>query len=301
MTLSAKAQVKQAKKVEDIKLALKTLRPHFKVLRGGRCASRLVVRCKKCDKEYEQWATYFIDYDCQCTATHTKTLYERTKLLKRQMSKNIELVGEYKNASTKVKVRCKRHDITWEALPSNLRKGHECRKCGLEEREKTCLKVYGNKNPLCTSKVMRKVKRTMLKRYGVEHAHQNQEIHDKSIKTSARRKTYELGSRKITVQGYEPAALDYIQKVKGIRAKDIECGTGNRKIPKISYYFDGKERVYFPDIYLPKLNRLIEVKSEYTYRVCRSQNRKKKAAAKKAGYKFSFLLMNKNGTLYAVK
>lgn len=52
------------------------------------------------------------------------------------ISPNIEILGEYTTAKTKIKCRCKIHDYTWEATPSNLMSGFGCKLCG---REKTGL------------------------------------------------------------------------------------------------------------------------------------------------------------------
>lgn len=71
-------------------------------------------------------------------------------------------------------------------------------------------------------------------------------------------KRYKLGHKFIQVQGFEHTALDYIQS-KGIKSHEIRVhGSGN--VPTISY----GQRKYFPDFYLPKMNRVIEVKSMFT-------------------------------------
>lgn len=296
-------QSKWKTKTDAIVTKLKKLRPYLKVVGYGETFSRVVVKCTDCGTRQERHAEYFIKYNCVCKKKQPRieSVASRKKLLQSQMAKCLVLMGDYVNSSTKIKVRCKKHNVVWNAYPGNLRKGHSCVECGKEERTKACKDKYGVDHHMKTSKTQRKFKQSMLKRHGVEHANQNPKIFDKMIKSSAKRKEYVLGKKIVTVQGYEPAALDYLQEVRKIKAKDIECGTGNRNIPKIEYVYNGKTRVYFPDIYLPKLNRIIEVKSEYTYRVCLEQNRKKRKAAKKAGYKISFLLMNKNGSLYAIK
>lgn len=51
-------------------------------------------------------------------------------------AKNGELLSEYKNANTYVKVKCNEHNYTWNVLPSNLKKGRWCPICTLPYSEK---------------------------------------------------------------------------------------------------------------------------------------------------------------------
>lgn len=43
---------------------------------------------------------------------------------------NIEVIGQYIDAKTKIKHYCKKHNIFWETNPSNVLNGHGCRMCG---------------------------------------------------------------------------------------------------------------------------------------------------------------------------
>ena len=46
-----------------------------------------------------------------------------------------DIISRYKNAKTKIEVKCPRHG-SFFALPANLMKGHRCQKCGLEKANK---------------------------------------------------------------------------------------------------------------------------------------------------------------------
>jgi hypothetical protein len=48
-------------------------------------------------------------------------------------------------------------------------------------------------------------------------------------------------------------------------------------------------------MYIPSLNLIVEVKSDYTYKVSRRQNQAKKRACLKAGYKFDLYVMDSKG------
>ena len=107
-------------------------------------------------------------------------------------------------------------------------------------------------------------------------------------------KEYQLGKHTVLVQGYEPQALDYVQKKLKVKANQIKTG---KDVPVIEYYDKKKKcsRQYFPDFYIPNDNRVVEVKSNYTMEVGFKELKCKRKAAIKAGYLFSLLVMDKDG------
>jgi hypothetical protein len=119
-----------------------------------------------------------------------------------------------------------------------------------------------------------------------------------SKSNSFKRKPYTLGNRKIKVQGYETLALDYIINKIGVKPKHIIAGEPKR-IP-IIYYANGIR--YYPDIYIPKLNIIAEVKSEYTLGLTRKKlfelTQRKAEASIESGFKFKLLIMAPDGTRY---
>jgi hypothetical protein len=70
-----------------------------------------------------------------------------------------------------------------------------------------------------------------------------------------------LGKRKVKVCGFEKDALTYM--LQFFKAKDIRI-TSDTDCPIISYDFEGKPKRYFPDLFLPKRNEIVEVKSIWT-------------------------------------
>jgi hypothetical protein len=107
-------------------------------------------------------------------------------------------------------------------------------------------------------------------------------------------KPYKLGGRTVMVQGFEPQALDYLQKYGRFKPSQIECGRG-ADIPRISYSYKGCNRVYYPDIFIPHLNLIIEVKSAYTYKAGFASNEAKRQACRRQGFTFRYLVMKGNG------
>lgn len=114
-------------------------------------------------------------------------------------------------------------------------------------------------------------------------------------------KTYTLGKRKVSVQGYEPIALDIIQGF-GVSPKNIWVESEG-KVPMIEYHFQGKTRKHYPDIRVRKSDGssvIIEVKSTYTFGLGDScwehywnSNKAKVRAALAQGIDYRFMLIDK--------
>lgn len=79
------------------------------------------VGCEMCRKEK------FRQVRCK---THMQYIKEV-----KEVNPNIEVVGQYVDAKTKIKHYCKTHDIFWNAFPENILKGNGCVECG---KKKIC-------------------------------------------------------------------------------------------------------------------------------------------------------------------
>ena len=176
-----------------------------------------------------------------------------------------------------------------------------------EKRNKTMIEKYGVEHPIQNEDIRNKIKNTVLKRYGVEYSIQNQEIRNKIKETMLERygseypfenynfKDYILPSGKIIqIQGYENLAIDLLLILGYIEEEII---TNRKDVPKIKYQFEDKERKYFPDIYLPNENKIIEVKSEWTYQLWEEKNKTKEKACINQGYLFEFWIFDNKGVL----
>ena len=192
-----------------------------------------------------------------------------------------------------------------------------CGKTSINVREKfkqTCLKIYGYENPYQNEKVKEHIKQicleryncenyfqfkdfqeirkqTCLKKYNCEHSSQNIDIFNKTQKSGYTKKSYILPSRKkVFIQGYEYKFLNEYFQQGGlepnilIKTKDI-----NNKIGAIWYEGeDSKQHKYFPDFYLINENKIIEVKSTYTYNKFLEKNLLKQQACLDKGLNFEF-------------
>jgi hypothetical protein len=108
-------------------------------------------------------------------------------------------------------------------------------------------------------------------------------------------KTVLLEGKSFRVQGYEPQALGWILQTKPtLKAKDIKVDTSG-EVPTIQYKIGRRKRTYFPDMYIPKINRIIEVKSIHTLGIKTGKgwrkNQQKAKAVLEAGYAFALLLV----------
>ena len=122
---------------------------------------------------------------------------------------------------------------------------------------------------------------------------QNPIIAEKSSKNSLNAKDYTLPSGKIIkLQGYEKFALDIL--ITKYDESDILTGCSN--MPEI-WYFDEKYRRYFPDVYIPKDNLIIEVKSSYTYNKNFNEVNIKRLATQALGYTFKLIIFDDKGNI----
>jgi hypothetical protein len=111
---------------------------------------------------------------------------------------------------------------------------------------------------------------------------------------------YEFYGRKLSVQGYERQALEYLVS-SGFRPSDIltECEFGDGL--KIRYKYRGRVRTYMPDIFIRGENIIVEVKSKSTLGLLNNKRRgwsmtcQKAIACHKRGFRFCLLLLTSSG------
>jgi hypothetical protein len=122
---------------------------------------------------------------------------------------------------------------------------------------------------------------------------QNAEFAEKTSKNAFKPKEYIYPSgRLIKVQGYEPFALN---ELLGNGTNEDDIITSKFDVPEIWYIdSEGKTRRYYVDIFLPKQNKCIEVKSTWTAEKNKDIIFLKKKAVVYAGYECEIWVYNKN-------
>jgi len=166
---------------------------------------------------------------------------------------NVSQSAEIKEKKTNT---CREHYGTDNPLQAEVNK---------EKSKKTCMDNFGTRCHLQNDEMKEKIKNTCIEKYGVENPMQDQGIFDKCSRSAFKWKDYIMPSGKVVkIQGYEGIYLDEYFYNKGSE-EDIIVHPTQDIIGKIWYYTkDGKKHKYFPDFYIPKENKIVEVKSTWT-------------------------------------
>jgi len=186
-------------------------------------------------------------------------------------------------------------------ITNNLKYGGNSSMCSEEIKNKskeTNRRKRGTDWYVQSEDFKKKFKESMLKKYGVEQVMHYTPSFEKSLNTSYKKKIFVFPSGRIEkIQGYEGFALNelldtgYIEDEIIVSSKEIESHTGT------IWYLDSerKKRKYYPDIYLIRDNKIIEVKSKYTYETNISINKAKKQACLDLGISFEFWVYDSKG------
>jgi len=161
--------------------------------------------------------------------------------------------------------------------------------------KKTCLLRFNTNTPIQNEEIKNKIMNKCLEKYGVKHPMQNKFVSDKQSKTCYKLKDFVFPCGAIfKVQGYEHFALGDLVK-DGYSSKDIIVS--RKDVPEI-WYIDSNnnERRYFPDIYIPKLNKIIEVKSNWTYKMKKDMLELKANACITLGFNYEIRIYSRNNT-----
>ncbi len=166
----------------------------------------------------------------------------------------------------------------------------------LKERgRQSCLEKFGVEHSLQCVAVKEKSKQTCLQKYGVEFAMQTKLVQERVQKNAKKFKNFTFPSGTIRkVQGYEPFAL---KKLLVDNYKEEEIITNRIDIPRIEYTVNNNPKYYFPDIYIPHENKIIEVKSTWTYSSKTDNIVLKSEATKNAGYNYEIWVFNYKGEI----
>ena len=270
--------------------------------------------CKELGFTFVSFTDRKVTYRCVCgneATTHAGNLFRKdrtAKCLKCQNNDNkndfdeikkmfeeagCELLStEYKNRQVPLKYKCN-CGVVSTVRPYDFMRGKRCMKCKPKKYAETCKEKYGVSNMFQLDTVKGKSKETCKKKYGVEHCMQNADVQSRAMATSFhRQKTVAHEGYKWSVLGYENFCIqDLLKKYK---PEDIHAGIGF-DIPSVNYKYDGKNKVWHPDIYIPSEKILIEVKSSWTYSKCADVMKAKMKAAK---MNCELYIYNRDGSVF---
>jgi hypothetical protein len=161
----------------------------------------------------------------------------------------------------------------------------------------TNIERYGCEHPFQNSLVRDKFKQTNLERYEVEYPAQNQDVMERTQKNAKKYKEYTMPSGVIRkVQGYEHFALGELLKVYS----ENHIKTDRKEVPRIQYEMNEMKKYYFPDIFIPHENKIVEVKSTWTLNFKPEQIQLKKKACEDQGYNYEIWCYDGKGNKVTV-
>lgn len=288
------------------------------------------VGCKDCSKErtkVKNMEVYGVDH-----LMKSKEFQEKTKeTLKKKYGVDNPLKSQEirakKNATMKERYgeehSAQVPEIMEKTKETNLRVyGVTCSLMTEENKEKTRqgkLAKYGPRGSMSHPEIRLKVAQTMLKRYGKEHALQvpefkekllntykerfkadhpfhTGEVYSKVLKSCFKIKEFIFPSGKVVpYQGYEHYAILLLLK-EGHEEEDIvSC---HESVMGFMYEDGETKRKYYPDLFVPSSNLIIEVKSTWTYEKTQEEKErvlKKLEACRREGYNTRLLVFSPKG------
>lgn len=200
---------------------------------------------------------------------------------------------EYRNCKQKLNCLCpKKHPCKLQYSTVSQGIGG-CQPCRKEKIKATFQTKHGVDHYSQTQEYKDKMIKASMESYGVPHFAQAQEIHDKIMNSRFKRKTYTFSSGEtIKYQGYENMAIDELLS-EGCSVSDII--EGKKNLPEVWYSWEGKKCRYFPDLYIKSKSLIVEVKSEYTFKIEEEQTFHKAWACVHSGYNVEIRIYDKKG------
>ena len=184
----------------------------------------------------------------------------------------------------------------------------------IEKRNETLIERYGGVG-MASEELYSKMKNTNMEKYGVEYYSSTNDWYDKCVKTALEKYgkewvskvdsinvkqqsggysyyDFEFPSGKVVrVQGYEPKVLTKL--VVDYSEDDIIVGVQNiiDEIGFFHYEYENETHRYYPDIYIKSENRVIEVKSTYTFNKEKEKNLLKRESVLNKNINFNFIIL----------
>jgi hypothetical protein len=280
-----------------------------------------VIKCKVCNNPTKFNRQFFYHETCSlsCSAilSGRKTKEQREIIVKKARETSIKKYGIDSASKLDITKEKKKNTCLKKYGVENPLQNKEIQKKQYSKMKETNLQRYGVESTLSLNQTREKFKKTMIEKYGVDHPWKNKQFREKSMETMEKKYgarfyskskdwierfekhewgnkyyDYSLPSGKIVrIQGYEKFAIDFL--LKSYREDDLVL----EKKPLVKYKFNGKYRNYKCDIFIEKENRIIEVKSNFTYNLQLEKNELKAMSCIESGYKFEFWIIDRKGNI----
>lgn len=167
----------------------------------------------------------------------------------------------------------------------------------------TCIQRYGVSNVSKIESVKSSKIETSLKNWGVKNVFQSDIIKEISKLTNNRKYGFDYATqnidifRKAEISGYKIKEYNGLY-YRGTYELDflLFCESNNINVsngPSIEYFIDNCRKIYHSDFLISDRNLIIEIKSDYTYKINLDINLEKKKYSIINGYNFIFVI-NKN-------
>jgi uncharacterized C2H2 Zn-finger protein len=202
-----------------------------------------------------------------------KNSYQREDIKEKIKKTNLKKYG--------VKCPLQNNEIIKKTKITKLKKYGDENYKNYKKQKQTKKEKYGNEN----YNNIEKFKKPSLQKYGFENPNQNLKVFCKGEKT--RFHSYNYLSTNIHYRGnYE---LDFLEKY--YNKLDIQ------NAPFIKYFFENKNKIYFPDFYISSLNLIVEIKNSYLAKKDKKIIEAKRKATIANGFNY-IMIINKNYIMF---
>lgn len=119
-------------------------KPTISMLSGYTCiTSKAQFKCLVCEHEWYALASNVLNRtNCPNCSPNAKKSHATFVSQVEQTNKNIDVVGDYVNADTKVKFKCKIDGYEWDAVAASVLRGCGCPECNRRNRKAKCTKTH---------------------------------------------------------------------------------------------------------------------------------------------------------------
>ena len=228
---------------------------------------KIIYKCKNCNSENQTFLTNILKNLGNCPNCQNEKFKNSTEKIKQVAEEKKQEFIYYKNCK-EVELKCPKNHI-YKTTFHFMKIGRECPICRPERAKETSMQKYGVSNPMKCPEIFKR--------------HQEQSFKSKEFIFPSGKKVY--------VQGYERECIKKLLE----KYDEKEIITDPTEIPTIEYKKlinsdIEKKAIYYPDIKLP--DKLIEVKSIYTYELNKINNLRKFETCAFKGYTLEVWIYN---------